>query len=445
MNDVQIGGHSIFDTSTDWREVVGQIVREIGECAGSKTLREYWINALKHRGPSDFTSAEFFNTLKNVYLEFLAQRREPLQLDESPPGLIDILVFLDAENVKKKLKFQLNSISLGYVYKHVGEVGLGEGNVDLRAVELSKLARDYLSRILVRDKVNPLVEVPSFHKLRTQGVDLWRKLIPDDLKRAYINLRTEKDLTIFIVSDDPSFPWELIKPVEVKGNISQNAFTDDWLAVRFSFARWLSGFPPPAKELSLKRICCVATDGKLTAASEERDHLKKIAVTFDEPQSFDELLRFLGTQDYDLIHFACHGDFNINQPGESVVLLPDGNYLRPSDFLEDGIMAKFNENHPMVFINSCHSGRTGPSLIGIEGWAKELINLGSGAFIGCGWEVNDPLAAKFAVAFYKYFKGGMCMGKAVHEARLEIMRKAPQNSTWLAYYLYGNPDCRIRH
>lgn len=56
----------------------------------------------------------------------------------------------------------------------------------------------------------------------------------------------------------------------------------------------------------------------------------------------------------------------------------------------------------------------------------------------------DPLAAEFAVNFYQKFRRGNPLGHAVHEARRHIMQGNEGNSTWLAYYLYGNPECRFR-
>jgi CHAT domain-containing protein len=167
--------------------------------------------------------------------------------------------------------------------------------------------------------------------------------------------------------------------------------------------------------------------------------------TVEFPQTYRELFESLGTKDYDVIHFACHGDFDTDQPGESVIMLPDGTKLQPADFLTQPIMSRFNENQPLIFLNSCNSARTGPTLIGVAGWAEEFIKMGCGAFIGCGWEVDDMLAADFAIAFYEAFKNGQSLGKAVYQARLQIKEKDESNSTWLAYYLYGNPNCIMRN
>jgi hypothetical protein len=64
--------------------------------------------------------------------------------------------------------------------------------------------------------------------------------------------------------------------------------------------------------------------------------------------------------------------------------------------------------------------------------------------------VADPLAAEFAITFYQNFKDKKkSLGQAVHQARQQIKDRSikegrPKNSTWLAYYLYGNPNCTYK-
>jgi hypothetical protein len=433
LTDVRCDGVSIFKKAKDWRAIVGRIVREIGQSAGNKELRGYWTTSLKSRSVKDFAGSQFFDTLEVIYGEFVERKERPKSIS---PTLIHLLVFLNTQ--RREIKFQLNGGA--FLYEPVGEVPLGAGNPLLVASEMSELAKESLSRLLEVDRATK-VKAPTVHRLETEGASLWENLIPKDLKKAYVTLRDLPDLTIYIVSDDPSFPWELVKPLQLQGEISPSQdIADEWWAMKFSLARWLSGFPPPPDRVALKNICCVATEVQLTAAADEIDHLKKLGVC-DLPQTFDELISCLSEKDYDLIHFACHGRFDTKQPDESVVLLPDGSLLRPVDFLNLGIKRKFKKNHPLVFLNSCHSGRTGSTLIGLEGWAKGLIALNCGAFIGCGWEVNDRLAADFAIAFYKAFAGGETIARAVQDARGQIQKKEPKNSTWLAYYLFGNPNC----
>lgn len=438
LSDVRRDKKSIFETESDWRTISGLVAREIGSSIGSENLRNHWRAALTKRTEQDFEAVRFFDTLKALHDDFRVLRQKPVNLVRTSPKLLEIRVRIDTE--RKQLTFELNGP--GYLHRPVGEIPLENvSESELRRAELSKLARTELSRILEPDVDDPKVLVPSVDKLENQGVELWDKFIPEDLRRDYPKWRNQ-GLTIFIVSEDPSFPWELVKPYALK-DTDKPGFEEAWWAVKFSIARWLSGFNPPADDFALKRICCVA-DKKLLAAASERDYLKSIATVCDLPQTFNDLTDCLAKNDYDVIHFACHGKFTIENPGESVALLPDGYRLTPIDFSKPAIKQRLKDSRPLVFLNSCHSGRTGSTLIGIEGWATKFIDLQCGAFIGCGWEVTDKFATDFATTFYKGFQDGESLGNAVHLARAKVKSLAAMNSTWLAYCLYGNPNAVLR-
>jgi CHAT domain len=439
--DVRCAGVSIFQGAQDWSALLGRVAHEVSESVGNRLLRACWVNVLKKRGSDDFEAARFFDTLDALYNDHQEAKSETAKAVESSPECVDILVTVDLK--KEEICFILNSASRHFIYKDVGGMPLNDPAVGRVFKELGKLASWHLNRVLVPDPVNMGAQIPSIVKLKMRGTDLWRNFIPDNFKRAYVTLRKEEDLTLFIVSEDPSFPWELVRPFETQGDISPEVIQDLWWAVKFSIARWLSTSPPPARHLSLKRICCIAA-GELAAAARERDFLRKLGAVCDLPENYEQMISFLGQNDYDVVHFACHGRFDQVEPGESAIMLPGGARISPKDLMDDDVILKFKQNHPLVFLNSCHSGRTGPTFTGLGGWAKEFIGLECGAFIGCGWEVHDELAADFAIAFYSAFAGGMKLGQSVHTARQEIMKKDGTNSTWLAYYLYGNPSCGMK-
>jgi hypothetical protein len=69
-----------------------------------------------------------------------------------------------------------------------------------------------------------------------------------------------------------------------------------------------------------------------------------------------------------------------------------------------------------------------------------VADLNVSAFIGTLWEVNDLLAAEFAIAFYDGLLAGKTLGQAFYEARLHVRDRQPANPTWLAYVLYADPN-----
>jgi len=452
-HDVFQNQQSIF-ANQDWPAVAGQVARSIGQSVGSEYFRDCWTLALDRMTAAEFTAEKLFATLQMIQQKAEEKGREPNKDIKALTPDLALYIYIDTRN--KKLVYQLGYLNagLGLGFKRFDSVELNlMDNQDLLR-ELDESAKRNLTSMLDIDPDNPAVKIPNMQNLETRGEALWDDMIPSELKQAYVRLRRNNDLSLFIFSEDRSFPWELIKPRELQGSeIYESGFSDDWWALRFGLARWAPGAPPPANEISITKVCCVAASSVLSSAEEEIKYLESLTrfgVTVDQPKTKNELIDFLSSRKYDVIHFACHGEFKAEDPGESAVQLPDGSLLQPDDLRAGNIPQKIRDNRPLIFLNCCHSGRTGSTLVGIAGWAKRLVDWGCGAFIGCGWEVADPLAAQFAITFYQNFKDKKkSLGQAIHHARQQIKDRSvtegrPQNSTWLAYYLYGNPNCSYK-
>jgi hypothetical protein len=443
LNDVTQGGTSLFGAETDWQDGLLPLVHDIQRSAGRGVRRAFWTEALAKRSLDDFEAGKYFATLRRARAYFVELERKFPQITDRQPDL-ELRIFWDPEDYQ--FDFELDSPTRRFDFHNepVGSVAINRGDLTERFRDLNRLAEQQLEKVLVRDaRVPSRWLAPDVGDLEVEGRDLWKDLIPPELKRTYEAFRGqgEGDVTLLIVSNDPSFPWELVMPYR-----PGDGFYGLWWAVEFSLARWLAGYPPPASRIGFARICCVATSSQLSSAEWELAFFENSDVQLDTPQTREELLNLLCDRDYDILHFACHGRFDTREPDRSVLQLPDGSLFRPRDRLRrvNEITGRLKENRPLVFLNACHSGRVGPSLTHLEGWAEAFIEMGCGAFVGCGWEVSDPLAAEFAIHFYEGFRGGKSLGQAVHAARHRIRADYPANSTWLAYYLYGDPNCVLK-
>jgi CHAT domain-containing protein len=168
-----------------------------------------------------------------------------------------------------------------------------------------------------------------------------------------------------------------------------------------------------------------------------RPHITGLAPFSDRLQVLD----WLENGHFSVLHFACHGQFDATSPDDSAISLTGGP-LRPSD-----IRARFGGKRPrpLIFINACHGARAEFSFTGLGGWADRLVkDARVGAFVGALWEVNDALALQFARRFYTaLLRDRAIIADAFRQAREEIRRAAPHNSTWLAYVLYADPEGRL--
>ena len=156
---------------------------------------------------------------------------------------------------------------------------------------------------------------------------------------------------------------------------------------------------------------------------------------------------------WQVVHVAAHGvvdhEFSTDACGGPQTGIVIGGGLV--------IDAELLEQMPVVpelfFVNCCllgtidtdketaylHSNR--PALA--SSVAVQLIRMGVRVVIAAGWEVTDSIALRFATSVYQGMLNRQAFGKVVRDARAEIYRDAPHDSTWGAYQCYGEPDFRL--
>ncbi len=145
-----------------------------------------------------------------------------------------------------------------------------------------------------------------------------------------------------------------------------------------------------------------------------------------------------------IIHFACHGSFNSNDPFESSVLFSSDKKLSAND-----ISLKNLDYYPLVFLNACETGITTSDKV-IGGVGDEQIGLvrafamaHSPAIIVAGWRIDDAVAKYFAEKFYNALSDNNLAG-ALSSAREKTYKKfRGKHKDWAAYMLYGNPFRRL--
>ena len=107
-----------------------------------------------------------------------------------------------------------------------------------------------------------------------------------------------------------------------------------------------------------------------------------------------------------------------------------------------------NLSMAFIFLNACEAGQANLTITGLGGWAEAFLRRDASVFIGSLWSINDALAAQFARAFYDCLLGlngqeAQPVGVAFQAARQAIKAQDPDNPTWLAYVLYGDPNGRV--
>jgi hypothetical protein len=277
-------------------------------------------------------------------------------------------------------------------------------------------------------------------RIRDKGLNLYDELVPPALKELYWKIRDDVK-SIQVYSKEPWIPWEIIKPWRKLSNGEPEE--DEFLCERFIVSRWLIGMKKKKKTNITKAKLVVPADSKLRNALAERDWLieflgnRGIDVSVDS--SYEEVKHTLKTERYDLIHFSSHGKHVNDMPIHSVIELENGGEIRPDSIV--GIATRFGTSHPLVFLNSCQSGRQAFSLVGIQSWVKKFLDSGASCFIGTLWSVSDETALKFTQELYSELSKGIAVGEAVRTARKNCKKFG--DPSWLAYEFYGQPNIKI--
>jgi hypothetical protein len=291
--------------------------------------------------------------------------------------------------------------------------------------------------------------------IKKLGQNLWKLLIPDELKALYAGERAAwAGKTLLIQSDEPHLPWELVWPYDAAGRWQDDA---PWCSTLL-MTRWLrkdgrgNGNETPPGALSLGRLAVLAPTYSLLAnlegAQQEQQALLELAVRYDlrnvspaEP-TWGKVLDLLESRGYDWIHAAAHGNFYAAAPdGESALWLARDRALRPDAIVGPEIEDYLARARPGFFFNACQVGRQGWTLTRIGGWANRLVSAGAGAFVGPLWEVVDSSALTFARAFYTALLSNETVAQATRQARLAA--RAAGDPTWLAYSVYAHPNARL--
>ena len=155
--------------------------------------------------------------------------------------------------------------------------------------------------------------------------------------------------------------------------------------------------------------------------------------------SLTPLQDLIADGNFGLLHFACHNAYN---PGAGSFIALDNVRFTPMLMTTAAINKVLARSAPTIFINACRSAGLAATYNQLDGWATKFLEAGAAAFIGSLWAVSDGAAREFAQELYGQLQAGCPLGTAVMRAR-QAAAAQPDDPTWLAYTVYGNPRATI--
>lgn len=153
-----------------------------------------------------------------------------------------------------------------------------------------------------------------------------------------------------------------------------------------------------------------------------------------------EILALMISDDFDVIHYAGHGDYDPAAPQNAGWVFGRNRIITATDIF------RARRVPHLIFANACFSGalHAGEAFASADlsrataTIAQAFFERGVRNYIGAGWPVADDAAAQLAADFYAGLIRRESIGLALLNARRRLF-DAGGDSTWGAYQHYGNP------
>jgi tetratricopeptide (TPR) repeat protein len=288
----------------------------------------------------------------------------------------------------------------------------------------------------------------AYDHLNAFGAELYDRFAPPAFKTLFFDLlsrrTSDRALTIQILSDDPSLPWELMRPTDPDSNSRM-----DFLGATYWMARWpLSrrGSTRPPQSLTVERSVVIAPTYRgtqsLAAANQELATLKSIRGFTQVAGDYESVRNLAGHPPQGIVHFAGHGQVSEEHGVPRFAILLEDSEMDPATWQALGTAA--GATHPLFFFNACDVGESRQFMNDVDGWAPALLGNGASGYIGALWPVKDSTAALFASTFYAFLDKSLATGHYLNVAsllahtRAQVFRETG-DATALAYVFYGDP------
>ncbi|MCX5695267.1 MAG: CHAT domain-containing protein [Candidatus Omnitrophica bacterium] len=309
-------------------------------------------------------------------------------------------------------------------------------------VDLSQIDRLCAEVTSVLNKV-VLQDSALIRSLQKTGQALWDHLLSRSVKER-LKSSLSANLALTIDEELINIPWELLYD------------GDNFLCLKFNLGRLVrtksqaSRVQYRSATHIFKMLILANPTNDLKCAYQEGLSIKN---QFDRKRSnihvdfkstnIDKLYLKKNLCDYDIIHFAGHGEYDQYNQKNSGWVLSDGKF-NIQDILSMGQAVSLPA---LVFSNACNSAQGNASGIIEADYQKRYYSFASAFlfsgvrhYIGSIRKIDDFASLAFAKEFYHHLIFGKSVGESLRLSRIKLVRDYGLISLhWANYLLYGDP------
>jgi tetratricopeptide (TPR) repeat protein len=136
----------------------------------------------------------------------------------------------------------------------------------------------------------------------------------------------------------------------------------------------------------------------------------------------------------DIIHLACHGQFDEDLPSSSRLRLADG-WLAATE------IARLDLRDTTVVLSACDSARLGYRGPGAQtlGISRALLAAGARCVVASRWLLDDEHASSTIAAFARHLMATSDPAAALRLAQIEQRERTPHPAHWAPFAVLGHP------
>jgi hypothetical protein len=295
-------------------------------------------------------------------------------------------------------------------------------------------------------------------ELRKAGREFW-KAAPQVFQDALWALiddhrdrQAEGRASLYVATDDPLLPWELMLPAREKDDGTPEERPRP-LGVEFAIGRRLRGDRrPPPELLPVRDSLLIAAEYQAEDRQLKPDAELEVLVRHFNGRRLEEASKayfeqHLAENGASLVHFVCHGQAAAD--AETLYLDRDEPYSSGDVRDSEGFKALCAAHHPIVFLNACDAGRGRMTIApGGAGFPQAFTELGARAVIAPLWPVSMLNAPTVATELYS--RAAAEPDRALADILAELRDASYSgpddkfDDSWAAYCFYGDPCAPLR-
>ncbi len=154
----------------------------------------------------------------------------------------------------------------------------------------------------------------------------------------------------------------------------------------------------------------------------------------------EDLIKKISLENYQIIHFACHGLHDEVFPFRSGLVLSLERNKKEDGFLLVREIYDLKLAADLIVLSACETGKGElENTEGVLGLPRIFFYCGANSVVSSLWEVNDKSTSLFMSHFYKQLSLGESKSQALRIAKIKMLKtKYCHPFYWASFVLYGD-------